>query len=574
MASGGGISRPRAGAAVGGRLPGRLRSIPLARALGLLALAGLVGLAGISVWSQQQSVEALRAANAERLHWSASRLEQDLARFTGALAAHGLAEGGGTGAEVRLRHDILWSRALLFSRGTVGAGLAGYDREGRAISRLLALIERERAAVRALAAGEHARAGPLLERFRALAPALADLSRAVFAGEERRRALMRARIREAGRISTLISAGALALATLLFAVMAMETRRYRRLAAESEGSARRAAAANAAKARFLTMMNHELRTPLNGVLGVLALLRQTPLSEPQGRLVDQARRSGEAMTALVSDLQDFTDLQAGALSLERAPFAPHGLAARLRRELGPVLSREGAALEVAPDPGLPGRLAGDEARIAQAARAFAVFLVEKAGARALRLALAHGGGRLALTLEAEAPGNGPVWQPESVYGLDPAGAGDVASDSLGPMIARGLVTLMGGSLRVTRPDPGRARLEIRLPARPVEGVAPLARIEAGSRTVAAMAEGTLAELGWGIWRGGDGARVAAVLVEAGDPEAPDRIATLRTAHPNARVVALGSPPAPGADAACPSPPTAPTLAAALGGREAGLSSVS
>ena len=49
----------------------------------------------------------------------------------------------------------------------------------------------------------------------------------------------------------------------------------------SREAAERAASENEAKSRFLAKMSHEIRTPLNGVLGMLQLLRETPLDRSQ-----------------------------------------------------------------------------------------------------------------------------------------------------------------------------------------------------------------------------------------------------------------------------------------------------
>jgi PAS domain S-box-containing protein len=73
------------------------------------------------------------------------------------------------------------------------------------------------------------------------------------------------------------------------------------------------------KARFLANMSHEFRTPLNGVLGVLHLLNSEPLSESARALLDEAVKSGRTLTALLNDLIDLSDLDAGKLSLSREP---------------------------------------------------------------------------------------------------------------------------------------------------------------------------------------------------------------------------------------------------------------
>jgi signal transduction histidine kinase/CheY-like chemotaxis protein len=74
------------------------------------------------------------------------------------------------------------------------------------------------------------------------------------------------------------------------------------------------------KSRFLTNMSHELRTPLNGVLGMAALALESPLPEETRDCVETIRRSAVAMVELVNDILDVTQVEAGKLTLEAAPF--------------------------------------------------------------------------------------------------------------------------------------------------------------------------------------------------------------------------------------------------------------
>ena len=85
-----------------------------------------------------------------------------------------------------------------------------------------------------------------------------------------------------------------------------------------------AESANAAKAEFLTAMSHELRTTLNAIGGYTELLSLGlggPITSEQMDYLERIRRSQQHLMGIISDLLNFSRIEAGHLTYDIAPIS-------------------------------------------------------------------------------------------------------------------------------------------------------------------------------------------------------------------------------------------------------------
>lgn len=119
------------------------------------------------------------------------------------------------------------------------------------------------------------------------------------------------------------------------------------------------------KSEFLSSMSHEIRTPLNGILGMLRLLKTTPLNRTQSQYVRAAVSSSDTLLVLIDDILDFSKIEAGRLRLEEVDFDLRDILEDVLELLAERAHSKGLILGHAISSDVPGIVRGDPTRLRQ-----------------------------------------------------------------------------------------------------------------------------------------------------------------------------------------------------------------
>lgn len=127
----------------------------------------------------------------------------------------------------------------------------------------------------------------------------------------------------------------------------------------------RAQRTDKAKSQFLTVMSHEMRTPLNGILGVLDLLKTTPLDDQQRRYARIATSSSEILLEHVNEALDITRIETGELQLNPQDFGLTDLMQGVVDVFDPLAKEKNLSLQLDIERAMRGPYHGDAGRIRQ-----------------------------------------------------------------------------------------------------------------------------------------------------------------------------------------------------------------
>jgi signal transduction histidine kinase/CheY-like chemotaxis protein len=241
-----------------------------------------------------------------------------------------------------------------------------------------------------------------------------------------------------------------------------------------------AEAASRAKSDFLATMSHEIRTPLNGILGMAQAMQREDLPPAQKDRLKVIRRSGEGLLCLLNDALDFSQIEAGQLTLDSVAFDMEHLTRGAVATFTPLAAQKGLGFEFSIEDDAKGLYRGDPVRIRQILynlAANAVKFTDKGGVGVCVSATPRG-------LKVEVADSGVGIPRERIDDLfAPFVQGDASATrrhggvGLGLTICRSLAALMGGSVGVSSVEGRGSIFTVTLPLERVAEPAPIAAPE-------------------------------------------------------------------------------------------------
>ena len=236
---------------------------------------------------------------------------------------------------------------------------------------------------------------------------------------------------------------------LVAPLMYVVVRTYRLYLAQLEAQRREAET----KAQFLANMSHEIRTPINGVLGMIALMLDTPLNAKQREYADTIESSARGLLHIINDVLDLSKIEAGRMGLKVEPVELSSLVLVTQHILSADAHAKGIQLTADLSADLPEWVSTDGGRVRQVLLNLTANAIKFTSTGSVTMAVAHDAqtGQILFKVIDTGIGIAPddakrLFQPFTQ--LDTSDRREYGGTGLGLSISRKLVEMMGGAIGV------------------------------------------------------------------------------------------------------------------------------
>jgi PAS domain S-box-containing protein len=230
-----------------------------------------------------------------------------------------------------------------------------------------------------------------------------------------------------------------------------------------------AEASSRTKSEFLAAMSHELRTPINATLGYTELIELGlggPVTEQQHEYLARIRGSQEHLLRIISDLLNYSRIEAGQIEYDLATVPVHEMVAAVLPMVEPQAAAKGLTVIHGPCPA---------ALVARTDRVKAEQIVLNLLGNAVKFTPEGGrvtvgcgvaGARVTVTVTDSGPGiapekQGAIFEPFVQLGRSLTSGHE--GTGLGLAISRDLARAMGGDVTVTSTEGEGATFTLSLP---------------------------------------------------------------------------------------------------------------
>jgi signal transduction histidine kinase/DNA-binding response OmpR family regulator len=117
--------------------------------------------------------------------------------------------------------------------------------------------------------------------------------------------------------------------------------------------------------QLISTVSHDLKTPLSTILGYTELLVNSNLDKKQHYFVKNIKTSSKYISKLVQDLLDFTQIEAGKITIENISYSLNNVASDVAKSIQSIYEQKNITLIIDADEQLNKPIMGDPFRLRQ-----------------------------------------------------------------------------------------------------------------------------------------------------------------------------------------------------------------